>query len=64
MAVALFIFERLAAGQASSLVLLKIIAVLLDSLIVNAVCLFILLQVKRLDETLIPREPTDVEPKA
>ena len=61
--VMLFLYERLQSGHVGSLVLLKVVAVLLDSLMVNAACLFVLLQVKRIDETLIPRDPAPTEPK-
>ena len=63
-ALMIFLFQRMASGQAGDYPLVKILAILLDSLLVNVVCVFILLQIKRLDETLIPPHESAVGPKA
>jgi hypothetical protein len=57
LAMGIFLLERLKSGQAGGYPLIKILAILLDSALVNAVCIFVLLQIKRLDETLIPPPP-------
>jgi hypothetical protein len=53
-AVTLFLVQRVEFHRPDGYPLAKILAVLLDSLLVNVVCVFVLLQIKRLDETLIP----------
>src|ERR1700678_2107649 len=63
-ALAIFLFQRMESGQVDSYPLIKILAILLDSLLVNVVCIFILLQIKRLDETLIPPQENAAGPKA
>ena len=62
-ALGLFLFQRLESGQGGVYPLAKILAILLDSLLVNVVCVFILLQIKRLDETLIPPPDDSSGPK-
>jgi hypothetical protein len=62
-ALGIFLLDRLELGQTGGYPLVKILAILLDSVLVNAVCVFILLQIKRLDETLIPPQDQPSEPK-
>ena len=64
LALAVFLFQRMETGQAGGYPLVKILAILLDSALVNVVCVFILLQIKRLDETLIPPSDNAARPKA
>jgi hypothetical protein len=63
-ALAIFLFQRMESGQTGGYPLIKILAILLDSLLVNVVCIFILLQIKRLDETLIPPQEHGPGPNA
>jgi hypothetical protein len=60
-ALGLFLVQRIESGQVGDYPMARMLAILLDSLLVNVICVFILLQIKRLDETLIP--PPD-SPKA
>jgi hypothetical protein len=62
-AVSLFLIQRVEAGRVGSIPLIKVLAILLDSVLVNVVCVFVLLQIKRLDESLIPRGPSPKAPK-
>jgi hypothetical protein len=64
LAMGIFLLDRLKSGQDGGYPLIKILAILLDSALVNAVCIFILLQIKRLDETLIPPQDNPAGPKA
>jgi hypothetical protein len=63
LALALFLFERIASGKIGDYPMAKVLAILLDSVLVNVVCVFILLQIKRLDETLIPPADSAGGPK-
>jgi hypothetical protein len=53
-ALGLFLVQRIETGEVGNYPMAKVLAILLDSVLVNVVCVFILLQIKRLDETLIP----------
>ncbi len=53
-AIGLFLFDRIRTGLAGDYPLVKVVAILLDSILVNVICVFVLLQIKRIDETLIP----------
>jgi hypothetical protein len=63
-AMAIFLLERLRSGQFGDYPLFKTLAILLDSLVVDGACVFILLQIKKFDETLIPPRDQPGGPKA
>jgi hypothetical protein len=62
-AVTLFVVQRIEAGRVGAVPLVKALAILFDSMVLNVVCVFALLQIKRLDENLIPRRRTPTGPK-
>jgi hypothetical protein len=63
LALALFLVQRIESGRIGDYPMAKVLAILLDSVLVNVVCVFILLQIKRLDETLIPPANGAAAPK-